>query len=27
MDPEYASKKIVNRSGRVQKPKVAKRFR
>jgi hypothetical protein len=27
MDPEYASKKIVNRSGRVQKPKVPKRFR
>jgi len=27
MDPEYASKKIVNRSGRIQKPKVAKRFR
>lgn len=27
MNPEYASRKIVNRSGRIQKPKVAKRFR
>ena len=27
MDPEYASKRIVNTTGTVQKPKVPKRFR
>ena len=27
MDPEYASKRIVNATGTVQKPKVPKRFR
>ena len=27
MNPEYASKRIVNSSGTVQKPKVPKRFR
>jgi len=27
MDPEYASKRVVNTTGTVQKPKVPKRFR
>ena len=27
MDPEYASKRVVNTAGIVQKPKVPKRFR
>jgi hypothetical protein len=27
MDPEYASKRVSNTTGTVQKPKIPKRFR